>query len=250
MKTNIFKYKKIYISFILLLSLFLTVSISSKSLKHSGKVSKIDGKYAFYKMGKKWKRLKVNTKIYNGIKIKTGSKTRIIVKFNDKSELRLAQKSSIRINKAIVKTPENRDISARLLFGKLWAKVSKSKNKNKNFSVTTETATAGVRGTTFSVSFEENKSSIVSLYTGSVDVEPSKKLETKKDMKNYDKRIRREVSGPKEVKLEEWNKIVLKQMERVVVAEDGNMIKSKIDMDEETKNKWIAWNAELDKEDK
>ena len=200
-------------------------------------------------MGKKWKRLKVNTKIYNGVKIKTGSKTRVIVKFNDHSELRLAQKSSIKINKAFVKSPEKREISARLLFGKLWAKVSKSKNKNKNFNVTTETATAGVRGTTFSVSFEDDKSSIVSLYTGSVDVEPSKKLETKKDMRNYDKRVRKEVSGPKEVKLKDWNKIVLKQMQRVTVAKDGNMIKSEINMEKEAKDTWVAWNSKLDKEE-
>jgi len=241
------KYKKLYISFILLLSLIITVSLSSKSLKSSGKILKVDGKYAFYKMGKKWKRLKTNTRIYNGIQIKTGSKTRVVIQFNDKSELRVAQKSKIKINRAFVKTPENREISAKLILGRLWARVSKSKNKNKNFSITTETATAGVRGTTFSVSFKDDKSSIISLYTGIVDVKAEKKTAKKKDMRNYDKRARKEIAGPKEVSLEKWNKIVLKQMQRVVVAETGEMIKSDINMEEEKIDEWIAWNIEMDK---
>ncbi len=243
------KYKKIYIAFIFLMSLVITFSISSKSVKASGKILKVDGKYAFIKYGKKWRRLKANYKIYNGSQIKTGSKTRIIIQFNDKSELRIAQKSKIKIEKAFVKTPENREISARLILGKLWAKVSKSKNKNKNFTIRTDNATAGVRGTSFSVTFKDDKSSVVSLYTGIVDVESKvKKDKSKKDMRNYDKRKRREVSGPKEVTLDKWNKIVLKQMQRVVVAENGEMDILDMDLAEEQKDEWIAWNSALDKE--
>ncbi len=242
------KYKKIYIAFIFLMSLVVTFSISSKGIKASGKILKVDGKYAFIKYGKKWKRLKPNYKIYNGSQIKTGSKTRIIIQFSDKSELRIAQKSKIKIEKAFVKTPENREISARLILGKLWAKVSKSKNKNKNFTIKTSNATAGVRGTSFSVSFNDDKSSIVSLYTGIVDVESKiKKDKHKRDMKNYDKRKRKEVSGPKEVSLDKWNKIVLKQMQRVVVAENGEMNTFDMNPVEEQKDEWIAWNSKLDK---
>jgi hypothetical protein len=225
------KYKKIYISFILILSLIVTVSISSKSLAPSGKILK----------------LKANSKIYSGTEIKTGNNTRVIIKFLDNSELRIAQKSKIKIEKAIVKTPENREISAKLILGKLWAKVSKSKNKNKNFVIKTDTATAGVRGTSFSVSFKDDKSSIVSLYTGIVDVEARPK-NTNKNMKNYDKRKRKEVSGPKEVTLKKWNKIVLNQMQRVIVAEDGEMETFDMNIEEEQKDEWIAWNSLLDKD--
>ena len=242
------KYKKIYIAFILLLSLIVTVSISSKTIKASGKILKIEGKYAFVKYGKKWKRLKANNKIYTGSQIKTGSKTRVIIRFNDKSELRIAQKSKIKIEKAFVKTPENREISARLILGKLWAKVSKSKNKNKNFTIKTDNATAGVRGTAFSVTFNDDKSSIVSLYTGSVDVQANAKNdEHKRDMRNYDKRKRKEISGPKEVSLKKWNKIVLKQMQRVVVSKTGDMDMFDIEPLEEQKDEWVAWNSKLDK---
>jgi len=241
------KYK--YIGFIFLLSLVITVSLSSRSKKASGKILKVDGKYAFIKYGTKWKRLKTNYNIYNGSEIKTGKKTRIIIKFSDNSELRIAQKSKIKIEKAFVKSPEERSISTLLIIGKLWAKVSKSKNKNKNFTIKTTNATAGVRGTSFSVSFNDDKSSVISLYTGIVDVESKlAKKNNKKDMRNYDKRKRKEVSGPKEISLEKWNKVVLKQMQKVTVAENGEMnILDMLEV-EEQKDEWVAWNSKLDKE--
>jgi len=240
-----------YLIFMLLIfsvSFAITASVNAKTIKVSGVISKIDGKRAFIRYGKKWRKLRVNNKIYNGVEIKTGKNTRVIIKFLDNSELRIAQKSKILIEKAFVKSPENRKITAKLLLGKLWAKVTKSKFKKRNFFVKTDNATAGVRGTSFGVSLN-GKNSIVSLYTGSIDVTPAKKEKNKKiDMRNYDKRKRREVSGPKEVSLKKWKQIVLKQMQRVIISDNGDMELMDIIPEEELKDEWVAWNSKLDKE--
>ena len=237
----------IFIISALLFSFAITTYVSG-SEKAAGVISRIDGKYAFIKYGRKWRRLRVNNKVYKGVKIKTGKNTRVIVKFLDSSELRIAQKSKITIENAFVKSPENRKITARLLLGKLWAKVAKSKFKKRNFKIVTDNATAGVRGTSFSVALKDSNS-IVSLYTGSIDVSPNKKEKKKKnDMRNYDKRKRKEVAGPKEVSLKKWKQIVLKQMQRVVVSENGDMELLDMDADVEMQDEWVAWNSKLDKE--
>ena len=105
--------KKISIFFILLLSLgFSITTITAKSkIIPSGKILSIEGKYAFIKYNNKWRRAKINTAIFKGAQIKTGKSTRLIIRFKDNSELRIAQNSKIKIKKLFVKSPEKRNIT-------------------------------------------------------------------------------------------------------------------------------------------
>ncbi len=238
---------------ILMISLFITLLIGGVTLfggtkgESSGKILKIEGKTAFIKSEGKWKILKEGTKVYSGAEIKTGNDSRVILLFNDSSELRISAKSQIQINDAMMKTSENRKFAARLVLGRVWAKVAPSKSGDRNFELSTKTATAGVRGTTFDLSFDDSEKSIVSLYHGSVEVDsPKAKKETPKkaDKRNYDKREKKEVSGPKEVSLAEWNRVVLKQMQRVTVTANGETEME--DILPEEKDEWVLWNQKLD----
>ncbi|MBN2693813.1 FecR domain-containing protein [bacterium] len=238
---------------IVIISIFITLLIGGVTLfattkgEASGKILKIEGKSAFVKSDGKWKKLKEGDKVFSGVEIKTGNESKVILLFNDSSELRVSEKSQIKINDSMMKSAENRKFAARLVLGRVWAKVAKSKSGDRNFELSTKTATAGVRGTTFDISFDESEKSIVSLYNGSVEVDtPKTKKENQEkiDKRNYDKRNRKEVSGPKEVSLAEWNRVVLKQMQRVTVAANGETQME--DILPEEKDEWVLWNQKLD----
>lgn len=70
----------------------------------------------------------------------------------DNSVLMLAGGSKLRLDEARFKGSEREAFSARLLFGSLWAKVTKAlAGSDSKFEVSTERAVAGVRGTVFEV---------------------------------------------------------------------------------------------------
>ena len=56
--------------------------------------------------------------------------------------------------------------------GKLWAKVTSAIHGEQKFQVETENAVAGVRGTTFRVDANQDKSVRVRVYDGQVAVAP------------------------------------------------------------------------------
>ncbi len=246
--------KKI-IAVILILGLVFSVSILGKDkVEKSGTVSKIEGKMAFVKSNGKWIKLSENTSIYQGSEVKTGKDTKVIITLNDASQLRIAANSQILMEKAMVVSPENRTVITKLVFGRLWAKVSKSGEENRNFEIKVQTASIGVRGTTFDVKYTNKEPSIVSLYTGSVEVQAKKTQnkndEANKDNRNYDKKQRKEVNGPKEVTLDEYNKVLLKQMQRVTISQTGEIETSDIVEEEDNKDEWVAWNKTLDDTEK
>src|SRR5437762_10974831 len=106
-----------------------------------------------------------------GDTIETEEKARLEIRFSDNSVLRLGGKAKLELAEAhFAGGAARRRLSARLFFGKLWAKVTSVLQGEQKFEVETENAVAGVRGTTFRMDANQDKSVLVRVYDGTVAV--------------------------------------------------------------------------------
>jgi hypothetical protein len=146
--------------------------------------------------------------------VETQKDSRIELRFSDASVLRLGARAKLQLTEAHFGGPSKRRLTAKLFFGKLWAKVTSVVQGDQKFAVETENAVAGVRGTQFLVDARADKSVLVRVYDGQVAVAKPAYATGKPGEE------RREVEGPQEVTREQWEKLVGRQME-IVVAADG-----------------------------
>ena len=127
--------------------------------------------------------------------------------------LRLGPRAKVQLAEAHFGGAARRKFSARLFFGKLWAKVTSVIQGEQKFQIETENAVAGVRGTTFRMDANQDKSVLVRVYDGTVAVGTGPPL-------GAPARERREVEGPREVTREQWEKLVGRQMQ-ILISADG-----------------------------
>ncbi|HEY8208648.1 MAG TPA: FecR family protein [Myxococcaceae bacterium] len=96
--------------------------------------------------------LKVGTQIELGDTLTVGEKSDLKITLNDESLLLAGENTRLVIEEAKFEGLERRAFSARLVLGKVWAKVTKAVSGSEaKFEVTTDRAVAGVRGTVFRV---------------------------------------------------------------------------------------------------
>lgn len=223
----------------------------------AGKVTFLKGKAQISKKADgPWKRLKRNKKVHVGDYIRTLDKARLELRYVDKSVMRIAANSTMQITSTKVDSKsQNRTVTASLLAGKAWAKVSKVTGKENKFAINTENAVAGVRGTTFRVNALADKSTLIKVYAGAVAVSNApyfaKKADEKPKEGPIDFKNRKAVAQPfKEVSKKEWEQLCGEWMS-VKVAADGNMApatKFAAAEDKADEPDWVAWNNERDAE--
>jgi len=181
----------------------------------TAQVSALDGKAQRTRAGSRVE-LRVGTALSQGDTIETQDASRLEVRFSDGSLLRLGPGSKLQLSEAhFGGGPSRRRLSARLFFGKLWAKVTSVIQGDQKFQVETENAVAGVRGTTFRVDANADRSALVRVYDGAVAV--GKKTPLYAEQR---RQARREVPGPDEVTRDEWEKLVGRQMQ-IFISADG-----------------------------
>jgi len=229
---------------------------------HAGKTP-VAGKVTFLK-GKAqrgpgpegpWKRLKKNKKVNVGEYIKTEDDSRLELRFVDDSVVRVAANSLFHVADASVDVKrKDRKVSAALVAGKAWAKVSTVVGSENKFEVKTENAVAGVRGTTFRIESLEDKATLIKVYAGAVAVSNApyfakEKAAATADTGPIDFKNRKPVAAPfKEVSKKEWEQLCGEWM-AVKVAADGTMapaFKFAKAEDLEAEPDWIGWNIERD----
>ena len=180
----------------------------------TAQVSLLEGK-AFRARAGSRAAVRVGTALAQGDTIATQDASRLEVRFGDGSVLRLGPRSKLTLSEAhFAGRPAGRRLSARLFFGKLWAKVTSVIQGEQKFQVETENAVAGVRGTTFRVDANADKSVLVRVYDGSVAVGQGAPAP---DASGGE---RREVPGPQEITREQWETLVGRQMQ-ILIAADG-----------------------------
>jgi len=184
--------------------------------------------------------LRTGAPLVQGDTIETQDASRLEVRFSDGSVLRLGPRAKLQLTQAHFGGPARRRLSARLFFGKLWAKVISVVQGEQKFQVETENAVAGVRGTTFRVDANEDKSVLVRVYDGSVAVGKGASAAVQPGEE------RREVPGPQEVTREEWEKLVGKQMQIFVAADGTPGEPEPFSPDADKDDAFARWNQQRD----
>lgn len=204
---------------------------STAALAEVGKVAALEGEATRAAKDGAAEALKVGSNIELGdtITVKTGN---LKFELNDGSVIMLAPASVLEITKAEFEGQERKGFQGLLKGGSLWTKVKKALGAGE-FEVSTERAVAGVRGTIFRIDADAlvkaakgkgRKASIVRVIEGSVAVNPSKLIAAQlaEALKKKKAGPRVEVPGPKEVTVQEWEKIfvTLAANQQIAVSAD------------------------------
>ncbi len=192
-------------------------------------------------------KLAVGSIVYPGDVLETHRRTRLEVRLADDSVLRLGPTSRAVVETArFGKTAEGRNVSAKLVVGKIWANVAKAVGGEARFQVQTENAVAGVRGTTFRVDAENDRSVVVKVYSGSVAVASGPIPRPEHRGAQPDKPGRRQIAGPKQISREQWEKIVTSMMQVRVSAEGVPAEPEAFALAGAGHDEWEEWNRSRD----
>ena len=205
------------------------------ALAEVGEIEVLQGSGTRTPEGGKAEALKVGMKIdlKDVLVVDKGGNAKLVLA--DESVLMVAGGSQLVINEAEFQGLERKGFSAKLLFGKVWAKVKKAAaGSDAKFEVTTDRAVAGVRGTVFRVDtkmfkaavsgrpVQKSEKTIVRVWLGKVAVEATvKKIPDAQPAGGTSGKVRTLVQGPQEISKDEWEKkfVELQKNMQVVIGD-------------------------------
>ncbi len=114
-----------------------------------------------------WLDLNKGDKLKNGDKIKTAEDSKVEIYFSNGSYLKMAENTKLTIGKNR-STEKGIASSIELKVGKVWVRVKDAWERLTKFEIITPSAVAGVKGTSFSIEVNEEKS-ILSVNKGKVE---------------------------------------------------------------------------------
>lgn len=183
-----------------------------------------------------WRVLELGASVAVGTLIRTGAESRVELEAPDGSVIRLGAKGRLEVEAALA-AKEHRQVGLRLWVGRVWAQVTKAMTGDTSrFEVRTGNAVAGVRGTSFTVLADQDLSSLVRVYAGTVGVRGAKGK----------RGSRRQIAGPKRVSLAEWREVIATAMTEVRVSALGEIRPAETFEDEGESLEWAQWNQARD----
>jgi hypothetical protein len=186
--------------------------------------------------------LHTHSELQEGDKIVTAKGGRLELTLADKSVLRLDGGSEVTLKTASFEG-DDKKLTAKITFGKIWAKVNSVLGGQSHFDVETQNAVAGVRGTTFRVDAKHDSSALVRVYAGAVAVVGTR---TPRPSHQTAGGERKEVPGPAEVSKAQYEKLLAAMMQ-VKVAANGDLSEPEaFTQKEETKDSWVTFNEQRD----
>ena len=224
------------------------VAAAAPNLQPAGAVTFVAGD-ATRKAGGTAEKLAVGKPVFQGDVLETQKRTRLEVKLSDGSVMRLGPMSRAELQSATFgKTVEDRNVSAKLLVGKVWANVAKAVGGEQRFEVKTENAVAGVRGTTFRVDAAADRSVVVRVYSGTVAVASGviPRPDHQGPAAGGSRPGRTQIAGPQQVTREQWEKIVTNMMEVRVSAAGVPTEPEKFALATPGEDEWEEWNRSRD----
>ena len=187
--------------------------------------------------------LKQGMPLSAGDTVATEAEARLELRFADRSVLRLGPSAKMQLTEAHFGGGQaKRQMTAKLFFGNIWAKVTSIVSGDQKYQVETENAVAGVRGTTFRVDARADKSVLVRVYAGAVAVAKNVPLYAT----GKPGEARREVAGPEEVSRDKWEALVGRQMQIVIAADGSPGHPEPFGEDADKGDKWAEWNTTRD----
>src|SRR6185312_3472562 len=107
------------------------------------------------------RKLAIGSDVYENDTVETAAGAKLELKMKDGSVVRVGPSSKLQLKSAYFGPAGQKSFSAKLLFGRVWSKVSGLAGGDSKFDVETDNAVAGVRGTTFRVDARADKSVLV-----------------------------------------------------------------------------------------
>jgi ferric-dicitrate binding protein FerR (iron transport regulator) len=220
-------------------------------------VTFLQGKAEAQKPGEAaWRSLRVGSLLAQDDDVRTGEQSRVEIRLPDRSILRFDQRSTFKMKTILFDSREgSREVMVELGVGKTWANVRKAFGPKKTFEVASANAVAGVRDTIWRMNVETDRSTLIRVYEGTVEVyHPFVKPDYKPEEGGF--KAPREVRGPQEVPRpyqevtqEQWEQIVLTQMMQVVVPAVGRPASpTSFQMEEDQREEWVRWNQQRDRQ--
>ncbi len=112
-----------------------------------------------------------DTPVLAGTVLKTGATGGVTLNWADGSRIRMAPNTKLRVRKCNINTSSRASTSLfELDAGKIWIRVLELLGERSKFEIRTPTATAGVRGTVFSVEVDPTGGMKVEVFKGAVEV--------------------------------------------------------------------------------
>jgi LysM repeat protein len=183
--------------------------------------------------------LAVNTLVYPGDVIETGSRGRVEIIINRESVVRLKENTRLTVQTFRQGRQQKGTTSLQFFGGTLWTKVKRFTDKASRFQLELPTAIAGVHGTVYQTTVAADSSADVKVFHGEVAVKNRPSLEA------ADALGPQEVAGPSEVSLEEWTQIV-RDMQALHIGKDGQP-SAVSSFKKNPADSWEKWNEERDR---
>ena len=197
-----------------------------------------------------WSVAKLNSKVFSKDRIKTGAESRCEVTLIDGSIMRIGEKSDMSFENIKIKD-KRLSGSAKLTVGAVWSNLQKLQKSDKAVSIKTPTSVMAVRGTIFRTDAKDDSSTSVLVYQGALDVKLNQEMEEK--VKSQEVRKPgppqrtsgpKQIPGPYEVTLQEWQRIVAGM--QINVRKDGKYHSFEFDPAKDAASDWVKWNKERD----
>lgn len=191
--------------------------------------------------------LTVNTLIQPDDTIITGNTGRVEIIINKESISRIKENSEVAISRFRNAKDKNSSTVLDLKKGNVWTKVKRFTDKLSRFQLTLPTAIAGVHGTVYESSVDNDSSAEVKVFEGEVGVKKRPETNTNpKSTEVFEVAGPSEVAGPTEVSMEHWLHIV-RSMQKIRVGKDGSPSQVTSFKNEKI-DSWEEWNLKRDKQ--
>jgi hypothetical protein len=203
-----------------------------------------------------WRPLSVGSLLSPEEEVRTGDRSRIEIRLPDRSIMRFEQRSTFKLRAVFFDVQEgSREVKVEIPVGKAWANVRKAFGPKKIFEMASANAVAGVRDTIWRMNADPDRSTLIRVYEGTVEVySPLARPEYKPEEGGF--KAPREVRGPQEVSRpyeevtkEQWEQIVLTQMMQLMVPAVGRPERpTAFRAEEDRTEEWVRWNQQRDRE--
>lgn len=183
--------------------------------------------------------------------IETRDKARAELVLDNRSVIRLAANSRLKITKLLRQEKpraKTQPVQAEfdLSLGSLWTRVTKIFNRQPKVDVKFPTAIAGVQGTIYRATVAADSTTNVRVYEGAVEVRGGGNL-TRPQQIGPPQRVPppQQVPGPQQIGLEAWVRLV-RANQQVVISRDGRPSEPSRFTDQGAELEWVRWNQQRD----
>ncbi len=190
-----------------------------------------------------WAQVALKQPLFSGDAIRTAAESRLEVKVDDASVVRIGENSELEISKPNLMNLAGGETQAKLKKGRIWSNVKKMAEDQRRMTVSTPTVVAAIRGTVFRIDVPEDSLTVLRVYEGSIEARENPATPAAGGLREV--RPPGEVAPPAEVSAQEWVQIVAAN-QQLTFRRGGTPQLVAFDPEVDALIEWVRWNRERD----